>query len=837
MKTFVCSTLRFRALSIVAIHRQPTRAERRPLHPVRRGISGARARLLVALSAALCLAAAEAPGASAAEALAPVSPYGEVARFGSFVEGGGQSTFGSPASFDIPVGFAVDRENQPDPEEQRVSSATADGNAVYVLDRVLYSRAEGHLQYRLQKLSSTGVVLGSVTLPLQSFQDTEHLSDAHPMFGLAVDSAKHRVYALVEGHVEGEPGSEQFETTASYLLAWSTQPHQEGSEEKLVPAGGYSEEQYGGAVVAGPSVLEPEPAKDLVVPEGLAVNPKTHEVVIEAQHGTNSSAFGGATILQNVTTEGMAQLGSAWVSPNSEPGAGIFTSSVGSGANHEEFSYGIDLWHERGAASRLTEVTPDLTAASPLAGYASEAQELNDRDQAPSIDAPVTPNRNGSFNKGTVQVDAAGSPITQLSSNGFYAARYGFNSEAKQDHQSANSPWTGLVPPAPFEVYWSEESPNTGLPNMGVRLFTASGAVITTIGGQPTGECSLETSQLSLAAGANGSLFVLSQPSEAQGNIHDEVIEFAPGVASGSPGACPVPHIGKVLITQNGEPAGTGKNGEAVVHQGAPVRFEVEASSIERAGEALYEFAWNVNGSSFTLGTKMEPPEFLWPKPVFEHQYTPAEIGTHEGNVRMSGDYGTVEASTPFTIAVLGSGSAEAQIATPASITEGQPVTFDGGASKPTQGSSIIEYRWEFSDEPGHVLERGTGETQAAHTFTKSGVYGVKLKIFDAVGGEAVVEKQVTVAPAAHGCEVNCGGGGNNTTTNNTTTTTTSTTSSVLPGPKPGSGKSGGAESNAQKLKAALKACKKDKKRKRAACEAQAHKKYGPPSKKKRKKR
>jgi PKD repeat protein len=783
--------------------------------------------IMVSIVSLLGISLIAMPMASAAEPLAAVSPYGEAARFGGFVEGGGTGKVGEQATFDMPVGFAVDPENHPDSEEKAASIATEDGNAVYVLDRVVLNEAEGHLGYRLQKLSSTGVVLASTTLPVQSFGA---FGQAHPMFGLAVDSAKHRVYALVEGLVEDEPFSEQYVTDAYSLVAWSTEPQKIGNEPTLVRApGGYVEEHLTGAsLIAGPQALEPGLTQDLVVPEGLAVNSNstTHEVVIAAQRGIeNNEPSGGPTTLQSVITEGpdSGQLGTAsWtadstVAPNGERAAGLFTTNTG--------SYGVDLYYLRGHISRLAEVNSTLTTSTPLDEDKSGGVDL---DQAPAMDAHKTPNRDGGFNSSTLEVYAAGSPITQLS-NGLYAARYGNLPQAEIDNQSDVTPWTTLQPPAPYGPFWTEES-TSHVTNMGVRLFKSDGTVVTTIGGQSEGQaCNLNTGQLSVAAGANESLFVLTQPNEANGNSDDQVIEFVPG----GKGACPVPSIGGVTIKQDGKVVENNLHGEPVVHQAAPVTFE--ASDINRASEAPYEFNWDVTGSGFTLSSKMEGPDYLWPSPITEYTYKPAEIGTHEGKVQMVGDYGTVE--LPFNIDVLGSGSPRAQFTMPTSITEGQPATFDGEASVPTEGSAIVEYRWEFSDEPGHSVEKGEGEAQVSHTFAASGKYKVKLTIFDAVGGKSETEpEEVTVSAAAHACEVNCGGGGGASTG---TTSTSATTTSTSTGPPPPPDTTVAPKlTNTQKLAIALKACAKDKKKKqRVACEKQAHKKYSPPPKKKKKKK
>jgi hypothetical protein len=550
--------------------------------------------------------------AGARASLPTASPYGEMSRFGGFAEGS------VPAKFDVPVGFAVDPGNEPNAEELAESPATKDHNAVYVLDRVTYDGA-GHLGYRLQKLSSTGVVLGSVRLPEQTYSELGTGSDAHPMFSLAVDSSKHRVYALVEGLVAGRPGA--FVTVAQRLVAWSTEPKAISGTKTLVaaeesPGHPYPEDPLTkAALIAGQSALEPaEAAKDLATPEGITVDAATHDVVIEAQQGVQE-LVGGPTILQRVITEGAGKgtLGASWVAaaPENEKADGVFTTTTG--------SFGIDLAREEGDFSRLAEVKPGFTEVTPLAEDTSEG---HNRDEAPAIDAGLTSNQNGIYNISTQSVYTAGSPITQLT-NGLYATRYGQTLPGSTDRQSVIAPWNGV----PF--FWVQDDPNNGeIANMGVRLFTSSGAVITTIGGQAQGQaCNLDDEQMSVAAGANGSLFVLTQPNEHNGNSDDQVIEFAPG----GKGKCPQPS-GSLTI-----------NGQSGSSFSFPVNTQVTmADSVERDGEAPYRFDWVLLNERTLevedLVTQMEAPRYRWPAPSTTHTF--AKKGTYYLAATIYGDYG-----------------------------------------------------------------------------------------------------------------------------------------------------------------------------------------------------
>ncbi|MCL2769956.1 MAG: hypothetical protein FWD42_07615, partial [Solirubrobacterales bacterium] len=499
-------------------------------------------------------------------------------HFGGFAEPA------APGKFVVPVGFAVD---PADP-------STSDHNAVYVLDRVVKHLLTGELEYRLQKLSSSGTPLGSVILPLEKFSDTTKFTNGHPLISLAVDSAKHRVYALVQGLVN--TGNGKYVPVAQRLVAWSTEQNE---SKELVPAPGYPiDHTTGAALVAGsesaPSELQPENiSEDLYAPEGLAVDPSDHDVVIEAQQGVREGPFGGPTILQRVSTEGSnsGKLDGKWVAdsaiaPETQQADGVFTATNG--------SFGLDLYQEWGQMSRLAEVKPSFGTpeAQPIAPDQSSGVDL---DQAPMLDSPSTINNNSDHGGRTEARDyetyAAGTPFTQLS-NGIYAGRYapkqgGLN---PPDFQGAVAPWNDTEAPS---LFWLESGEKTeGFGNIGIRLFTSTGTVFTTIGGGAEGHpCNLNFEQLAIAAGSEGSLFVLTQPNQTRNasgeplNADDQVIEFAPGKGLPCPSA-----EGKIEV--NGHETETvtvnGHETQAVtVSQKATAKFD--AISIKRNGESPYE--------------------------------------------------------------------------------------------------------------------------------------------------------------------------------------------------------------------------------------------------------
>jgi hypothetical protein len=537
----------------------------------------------------------------AAEGLA--SPYGQSSRFGGF-----DPTGKVLGKFVFPVGFAV---------------APEESNAVYVLDRVSSNEelGEGRLQYRLQKLSSAGTPLGSVTLPVQQFTDVENFTDANPLISLAVDSHERRVYALVEGIVDS--GSGLSVPVAQRLVAWSTEPNKK--KELVKAVGKYAEDGLThAALIAGQAVLQPtEAAQDLYAPAGISVA-SNHDVVIEAQDGVQL-AEGGPTTLQSVTTAAPeGKLAEKWVAsnsiaPNNQQADGVFSTTSG---------FGVDLFEGPGKIARLANVNASLTEASRIAEDTSNGKN---RDEASTIDDRYTVNYNsnigGFFNSPyTVEAYTAGSPVAQLS-NGLYAARFAKEGTGTRiDPQSEVEPWNGVP-----NFWFQGNEANASVANAGIRLFTSKGTVVTTIGGQQEGKpCSINNARLAVAAGTEGSVFVLTQPNEEDGNSGDEVIQFAPG----GKGACPQP---------SGSLSVNGKSGSTFSF---PVGTNVTlADAVERKGEAPYRFDWVLLNTSTLevedLDSQLEAPSYRWPTPSTSHTFT--QKGTYLLASALYGDYGLIQ--------------------------------------------------------------------------------------------------------------------------------------------------------------------------------------------------
>lgn len=832
-------------------------------------LCGKTARGLAAATCASVALVACIPAATG-EAVA-VEPYGEVTRFGGAVKEFAltSQSSGDEGKFVTPVGFAVEPE---DP-------TTHEHNAVYVLDRTYVNVSKGELDYRLQKISSLShEVLGTADVS-ESFTDKSTASDAHPLVGLAVDQRQERVYAIVESMVESESGSGEYVAVAGKLVAWSTNPvskqlgranADELPEEPVTKA----------SVVATETTLKATGTKSevLYAPEGLASDDGNGDIAIQAQLGVTGSTEPfdpGPTTVRIVHTEGIdaGQLGASWTESEAPKGTS-HQEWLGNGvfATEESESFGVSLFTTGKSRPHLDVVkmsgTPSATEIAPFT--ASLAKK--DFDEAPSVDLEYTPFE-APFNSDEYALSetlTAGTGVVQVGQNE-YASLYALagSGGVTNESQAEVSPWmvNGTEKAKQFWIVGGT-SGTKELANLGIRIFEGDGRIIDTVGGgapnsgtatgsSVIGSCNLDFRNATLAAGSGGAVFALTQ---SRGGEYDgEVIEFAPG---GKTGACPAVRDGNVEVQEGGVwkelPQVEGESeGSVSVAEGVPAKFSAISLdnplkdvtwnflSYRFEWPLVYEwtpfaFEWNFEGKStggpaddgYTVVSQTEEASgYTWPTPEAEYTYDTA--GIYDASVRLYGDYGTKV--VPFTVHVLGSTPPQANFAVPGAITAGSPVTFDASASKPTPGAEIEYYEWNFGEGPEVALADTT-----EHTFTKAGKYDVTLVIHDKQGNvltSAAAEHEVNVEAASTNTTNGGGSGGqgggtttSETSTTETTTTTTSSTTSSSSGKK--------TLTEHQKLEQALKACHKDKaKKKREKCEKTARKRFAPKKKAKPKKK
>ena len=189
-------------------------------------------------------------------ASASAATYGQLSSWGSYGFGSGQ--------FANPVMLGVD---------------SSDGS-VFAGDLAKVNATTEDREYvRIQKLSASGTVLGSVQLPryLNPTTNTKIVT----YFGIGVDPVLQRFYVL-----EGGREKETFgEFVAKRILVFSTVP----KEGKLVAPEG------------GPATI-PVPANTLFKPRGIAVDPSNHDLIVMAENKSSPKH----TSFQRVSSSGVA---------------------------------------------------------------------------------------------------------------------------------------------------------------------------------------------------------------------------------------------------------------------------------------------------------------------------------------------------------------------------------------------------------------------------------------------------------------------------------------------------------------------------------------------------
>jgi PKD repeat protein len=713
---------------------------------------------------AVCaMAASMACFSAPALATGPSTSYGEAARFGGFDSSAYNSgAYGgtlTPGKFVDPTGFAVDTQDVEAPQD----------TALYVVDRTSGTSAQ-KTSWRLQKLGDKGEVLGSTTFMLPN-----EPPEKPAVVALAVDDTAGRVYALVAGDdVLPEPEL----AYAKEILAWSIHPE----SGKLVAA----KAEGGGALPADPlhstgGLISDEAQlvenlaseKALFDPQGLALDVISghRDLAIEATNAKGQGPSGvsglpGSAIVQQVDTH-TGDLAGKWVASEK-----ITTPTGESQAGPRGISTNPD-----GSLTVLLGAAPDgisdVDVVKLSADLSSFQQLLDSEDTSPDFDrvaaflGPAPGPYSGFY---VTQQPAAGPGLIQLS-GGLYAATFE-GAPATSDSESR----TGS------SYYWTGADSNIGdLANVGIRLLLPNGSgeisdpeggtIANTLGGttinergEPTagGVCNLDAEAQSLAAGANGSLWLLGAGVDTvaagSGNplgasLGREIVELAPGATA----ACP-------------QPSGDFSASKSEVTAGTTVEFNAETVDLQHGVPFAYEWELGegpkvVNKLGLWPRTEegVTSEVISWPPPTISYKYT--QPGEYTVKLRIISEYGTYEApSRKLKVTSAQHPKAHFGVST-ANPTVGQPVSFSASESAAFGGASLANYHWEWGDGSSEDVQSSAA---ASHTYATAGNYTVKLTVTDSNHlTSEVFPGGVTVAAASTEEP--------HTTTTATTTATTST--------------------------------------------------------------
>lgn len=364
-------------------------------------------------------------------------------------------------------------------------------------------------------------------------------------------------------------------------------------------------------------------------------------------------------------------------------------------------------------------------------------------------------------------------------------------------------------------------------------------SVFDTLGGASAGEpCAISdggvadaSNGLTLAAGANGAVWVLTaggessayEPEEGEPDAPyvtgREVIELAPGGA----GKCVGPSGTFSFEKEGGAPQPA--SSPLTVPVGSTVNFNASPIEYPAKGKlaGVYAYEWDPElgatpDPGYTLIDDAVPATTFAPEQATgTYQYTTP--GVYSVGLKLLGDFG--EYDETGTVTVQTSSPPTASFLAPTEAQTGQTVEFNASASQPASGASIAAYEWKFGDGQSEDAQTASD----THVYSSPGTYTVTLTVRDNDNQHSSpVTKQITVSSATTTTQTTATQTSATSTkssqTTTTTTTTPSTTKKASSAPPP---------TQAQKLAAALKLCKKDKsKKKRQSCEKAARKKYAP---------
>jgi PKD repeat protein len=730
------------------------------------------------LGAALACSLATRAHASEGDQYGAIGQYGEVTRFGGFdstwfdngkYDGSGTETQPAGAKFIDPVSFAVDTHD---------TTPGGDGTALYVLESITgaaYEAGPSGTEWRLQKLSDTGAVLGTSEfyLPKERVPGTRAYGFYVGLIGLAIDDTSGRLYTVL--YASNNEGSEATRY-AEEVLGWSTTPQDgkllapeaSGSYPALAldtistPASGYSAP----GVLSTASQLSGTP---LYEPEGLAldVTGGQDDLAIAAE-GAVRNGFGeqqGPAIVEQVSTASgeethnwSAATGLAGVANSFEHSTDTFPDGI---TTNPDGSLNLLL---AGASESNAEGQPaddviDLQANLTSPTVASSPQLDPTFGQNPHDDQadPVETAAANSQTGGLTTLGSAQSQVVALS-NGLYA------SDFIGSIQNSSNYWNS----------YANEGIRLAKPEAGGALsgpIAPATSIFDTLGNANSGSaCNVGSPaasnaliNASIAAGANGAIWVLTEGeptfqyegSELAGR---EVIEFAPDGAN----ACSGPTGTFSLVNAApGSPAAQAASSPLTVPVDSTVDFD--ASTIKYPGgsgalTSIYAYEWNLTGSGFnTIDDTIETGAYQPPTTASQTYTTP---GIYPVALKLFGDFGEYEETG--TVIVQTTSPPVAAFTAPASGQTGQAVSFDASGSKPASGAQISDYHWSFGDGQ-------SDDTQSAvdsHSYSTPGTYTVTLAVYDNDERHSqAVTQQITIAnPSSSG-----NGGGSNGGTTNTT--------------------------------------------------------------------
>ncbi len=512
--------------------------------------------------------------------------------------------------------------------------------------------------------ANKGEVLGTVTFKPPSGTSVGLSEEATGIEGVAVDGERHVVYVLARYEQEAAPkGIGVY--VAGALYAFSTIP----KAGKLEPAPHTAEGLLANFAALGATSLQPNVA--LAYPQGITLDPKTHEVIIlgEAEEGNYSAANEKRHLaLQRVSEQG--ELGKRYVSAKTVQEEG----SSPELADSPVVTTSGRVFFQRGEVSTKN---PESLLAAP-SSFESSAP--------PTTVFQFTPFENETITEKLLTFDSPSSgeklgaaltyAPTAEGEGRFYSAAEIYPYVVKEGHVEEGN---GGPYPGALGLSYTEQGETAKVSERGWT------------GGQAEGICSIgglgETYAM-YAAGKENKLFALSihktfPPEEKE---EAEVIELGPN-GSGCPRAEAAPMRAEV----NGKSVATAATG-------TPVKFSVELTA--NATSVEWSFA---DGATQTVTTGE------YQTATIKHAF--AQAGKYKVTAKIhTDDLTTEEVKGEVELEITGETKPIAPLVTKqpvnASVTEGESASFEAEAS----GTPAPSVQWEVSTNGGSTFAAvGTG--------------------------------------------------------------------------------------------------------------------------------
>ena len=612
--------------------------------------------------------------------------FGELGKFGKAGKGAGE--------FTLPPGNTVHAVGV-DPTD----------NSVFVGDEPKQSenaKEEITSEFRIQKFSTTGTQLGTVSFKVESVGPEG--GKPAGLEGIAVDPTPgvERVYALViyeREEAEGEKRQKENEklikegkqplpqrvdgefTAAGILYAFKIAP----SGKTLVPAEGTKAEGVltDTATLKAQSETVHSPTQSaLLEPGGIAVDPTTHEVVIVGLEDQGEEAL--LTAAQRVKSDGT--LGARWV----DTGECFEGEEEGAPSCFQEEEQPLQPGEPK---SPIVTQTGRVIVDTP----SSEIWEIPKAFKTGEVPTPVFKFPSTLLSK---LLRFPGSPTVNEGGSLAYVAEGPGEGKLYQAAEVSSTPTTTKYPSVlEFEL------PATG-----------SATEVGWTGGQNKIEhpgCAIsQFSQPIVGAGKEERIFVFDPnvpPGTVQETPSPHVVTFGP-----KGGECPANSADGPVATASGTTVGTEAN---PAHVGQKVTL---SSNVQHAN--ALSVAWDFGDGATQV---VKEPQYLTTK--VEHAFT--SVGTKTVKETITTDDLAEPTIVKEAKVVVAAANPTAQFSGPSEAAVNASVTFDGKGSSDPNLKPIVKYVWTFGDG----TEATTTTPSVSHAFTAAGTYSVGLKVTDSL--------------------------------------------------------------------------------------------------------